>query len=144
MPRHAQTKDDWIANHVYGMTLLRQGDTRGALKALQIGSKKCPWSKQRRYFDCALAIAKLREQDFSHSITALGEPTSAFEKLILLHANGALGNLDEVRDLKEQLGDDCPPVFFTLRDSLVDHYLSGTPLLPVDDLFCVGGLLLAA
>ncbi len=134
------TRDDWVANHVYGMILLRKGDMDGAGRVFQSGVDSCTWSKERRYFVSGLAIVQIRRGNLSGAESLIRKPESAFEYILSFQVSSALGLRERSQEARDQLELNCPPVLVGLRDGLFqtdEDKLS-------DELFdrlCIGGLL---
>ena len=134
------TRDDWIANHVYGMVLLRKGDLDKAERVFQFGVDECTWSKERRYFVSGLAIIQIRNGNLNGAESLIRKPNSAFEHILSFQVNSALGNHDRSKESREHLELKCPPVLVGLRDNLFQINENKLP----DELFdqiCFGGLL---
>lgn len=148
MPRYATTKNDWIANHVYGMILLRSGRVQDAAKVFETGLNHCGWVKENKYFRNALAIAKIKAEEYASAVELVEEPETPVELILSIHANGLAGNAESAKDAYEKLKDACPPVFVGLRDDLVALHFEKqeNPKTHnrIYDELCVGALLFAA
>jgi tetratricopeptide (TPR) repeat protein len=148
LPNSAQTKDDWIATHVYGMITLRMGDIPKATEVFAQGNSNCPWAREQRYFRNALALAQLLMKDYEAALQLVEEVESPFERLLAFHAYGSLGNLSMARQLSDNLELNCPPVLRPLRSNLaafhLDQIISERISQRIETELCVGGLVVAA
>jgi len=118
----AQTRDEWVGQHVRGMILLRRGRLDLAIKLFEAGLARIPFAKERKYFENALAVTKLRMKKFDQAITHLGESPEPLKNLLRMHGFGGLRRLDQARQALQSLESDCPLSLVPLKNELAARY----------------------
>jgi tetratricopeptide (TPR) repeat protein len=126
------TAQDWIALHMRGMVLLRQGNSNGAIKIFRQGIERDPSPAQKDFFRTALAVAMLRNKQFQKAgevIAEIARPSLQMEVNILkLHAFGALKISNRAREAYNELAGHGSPQIRVLADELRLRYIErGTP-----------------
>ncbi|MGH9719502.1 MAG: tetratricopeptide repeat protein [Bryobacteraceae bacterium] len=118
-----RTVDDWVDYHLRGMIFLRKGEAQSAISILESGVRECPWHIQRSYFREALAIAKLRELEFSAAIDILDTEPAPVSQVLRIHAFGALGDTRKATTALQLISSNSTPALVLVRDELERRYL---------------------
>lgn len=93
------TIDDWIASHVRGMILLKRNLVDEAIAHFASGLKRVPFTRERVYFQNALAAGYLRKKEFTKASDVLGRPAEAISKVLLFHAFAASGETKQASNI---------------------------------------------
>ena len=95
------TQSDWIGYHIRGMILLRNDEIEKAISIFEEGIELNPWPGEREYFHTALAVARLRQDDYNLAIGALADiqvpELQVTANLLRVHAFGELRILDDAK-----------------------------------------------
>jgi tetratricopeptide (TPR) repeat protein len=116
------TREEWIAQHIRGMIFLRRGKLDLALKLFEVSVARIPFASERRYFENALAVAKLRMKKFDEAVKSLGQDREPLTNVLRMHAFGGMQRLGEARDILEKLESNCPRNLVRLKNELAARY----------------------
>ncbi len=93
------TVDEWVGYHIRGMILLRMGKLDDAIRIFEHGIQSNPRPASRDYFRTAMAVAKLRQRDYSSVCDLLDTvKTPALRNqtnVLRIHAFGGQGQFDQ-------------------------------------------------
>ena len=91
-----ETRDDWIAYHVRGMILLKSNKLDAAVVHFETGLNSIPFARQRKYFQNALAIARLRRGEYAKATETLISAEEPMAEILKIHAAGVVieGEID--------------------------------------------------
>jgi tetratricopeptide (TPR) repeat protein len=117
-----RTRDDWVASHIRGMILLRKSDVAAAIAHFEWARRTTPFSRERRYFERALAAARIRRGEFSKAVETLEEGQGALTNIIKLHAYAAEGRLEKARVALTEVVSDCPESLVELREEIAARF----------------------
>jgi tetratricopeptide (TPR) repeat protein len=98
-----QTIADWIEFHIRGMILMKQGEMDTAIKIFQRGIEENPWFASRTYFQRALALARIRRNEFPSAAEAIGEDSTLVSNVLRIHIFGGLGDVGRAVQAYEQV-----------------------------------------
>lgn len=118
----AQTREEWIAQHIRGMIHLRRGNNDLAIRLFENGIAKIPFAHERRYFEIALAVARLRMKKFDQAVDFLGKGSEPLTNVLRMHALAGLKRLDQAQDVLRGLETTCPQNLRKLKDELAARY----------------------
>lgn len=116
------TRDDWIAWHVRGMILLRTNDLDKAIKHFRDGGIQIPFARERRYFDSALAVARMRLGQFEGAVQALSDTEGVLPNILRFHAYAGAGNIDRAKATYIELSTRCSAQLVDLRDAIATRF----------------------
>jgi tetratricopeptide (TPR) repeat protein len=144
-----RTRDEWIGYHVRGMILLRTDRIEEAITHFTNGSVTIPYASERRYYENALVIARLRQREFELATKLVKHVSGSVGNILQLHAFGASGRAIQAKNAYARAQDYCPPRLVELRDELASRFrlISLAPKHDEGWLFekeCDAALLLAA
>ena len=124
LPTHApKTRDDWIAWHVRGMILLRKGELDGAIDHFEGGRVETPFAGERRYFDRALSVARMRKGEFAKAIEILDDAgASGLSNVLRLHAYAGMGSTPKAISTYQELSLRCPLGLVDLKDAIASRF----------------------
>jgi tetratricopeptide (TPR) repeat protein len=117
-----QTREEWVANHIRGMIYLRRGKPDLATELFERGLRQIPFAKERRYFENALAVARLKMKRFEQAIECLSDGQEPLTKVLRMHALAGLQLLTAARETFQLLESSCPPRLVPLRNELAARY----------------------
>jgi tetratricopeptide (TPR) repeat protein len=124
----AVTLQDWIANHIRGMILLRVGRKEEAGHIFRYGVRKCPWASARDYFRHAAAVSRIVQRQFKSARTILADVEThelpEISAILRLHVHGQLGNIAEAQLAANDLGTVRVARVARLRDELTRQFIS--------------------
>lgn len=127
--RRPATRDEWIAQHIRAMALLRLQRDDEALALLDAGAKECAFFDVRAYFSHALAIVALRGRQYLRA-AELVDATAAtpasmrtVTEVIRLHAHGAQGDRAQASRVASSIV--VPPAMADLMAELRSRYVDG-------------------
>jgi len=89
-----RTAEEWIASHVRGMILLKTNRLTEAIAHFENGLASVPYARNKKYFKNALAVAFLRQKEFSKASNVLPEATELVTNVLQLHAWAGEGKKD--------------------------------------------------
>ena len=118
----ALTRDEWVGEHIRGMIFLKRGALDSALKIFASGLAKIPFENQRKYFESALAVTKLRMKKFEQAAACLREDQEPLTNLLRMHALGGLKQVARAQEVFQNLESACPRKLIPLRDELAARY----------------------
>jgi tetratricopeptide (TPR) repeat protein len=118
------TRNDWIAWNIRGMILLRKGELDRAIAIFEEGRSKTPFARERRYFEGALSVARMRKGQFDQAAQSLAESPAGggLLKVLRLHAYAGKGDLPLARVSYAELSNRCPGQLIDLRDAIAARY----------------------
>jgi tetratricopeptide (TPR) repeat protein len=116
------TEDDWIAWHIRGMILLRKNELDRAISFFEDGRKATPFARERRYFDSALSVAKMRKGEFDQAIQSLRDTVGGLSNILRFHAYAGTGNLERARLSYGELTTRCPAQLIDLREAIAGRF----------------------
>jgi len=121
------TEAGWVGYHIRGMALLRCGRVDDAVRVFEEGVLKNPWLEDRDYFRTGLALARLRQREFSAAARVLDDVRAhTLEvpvKLLRIHARGGEGDCEKAEQAYRGLPSQCPADVRELRDELHRRYV---------------------
>jgi tetratricopeptide (TPR) repeat protein len=117
-----ETRDDWIAYHVRGMILLKSNKLDAAVVHFETGLNSIPFARQRKYFQNALAIARLRRGEYAKATETLISAEEPMAEILKIHAFGELRQSDLAKRSLARLELVCPVTLIPLRDELAARY----------------------
>jgi tetratricopeptide (TPR) repeat protein len=117
-----ETRDDWIAWHIRGMILLRTNDLERAIEHFRDGAIQVPFARERRYFDGALALARMRKGQFGGAVQALVDAGGGLSNILRLHAYAGAGNIDRAKASYIELSSRCPEQLIDLREAIATRF----------------------
>lgn len=109
-------------NIIRGAIFLRRGRLDLAIKLFETSLVKIPFALERRYFENALAVAKLRMKEFDQAIVHLRKRTEPLSTVLRMHALGALEKLDQAREALNEVQSVCPKNLIPLKNELAARY----------------------
>ncbi len=147
--RSPETRDDWIGHHVVGMMLLKKGDVEAAVNHFTIGQMENPFAQERKYYERALATAKLKLADFVGASKLIDKSHDHVAEVLQIHAYGAQGNLEKASNAYAKARHANHPQLVDLREELAERFLREGHQGAHDDAWlfeqeCNSALLLAA
>ncbi|HVR99177.1 MAG TPA: tetratricopeptide repeat protein, partial [Thermoanaerobaculia bacterium] len=125
------TDQDWIAYHIRGMVLLRMGKTEEAATVFRKGVNLSPHVDQQDYFRTGLALARLKQRDYTKAVEALdyiettGADLEASANLLRLHALGSLGKRSRAVEAYQQVQAAGRPELRDVGEELRRRYIDG-------------------
>ena len=121
------TYGEWVSYHIRGIGYMRSGKLQRAARMFEWGVSEIPWATERQYFKTALASLRLRQRRFEESVALVQEVTSpsvkAVAQVLAMHAQGELGNAEEVERAYRAIPDSSAPIIISLRDYLAARFL---------------------
>jgi tetratricopeptide (TPR) repeat protein len=117
-----ETREDWISYHIRGMILLKKDMLSPAIRHLKKGLELIPFADQRKYFQNALAIATLRQDQYYEATQYIGGSRESITDALRIHAFGGLKRLDQASQAYTRLLQVCPPNLVPLRNELAAKY----------------------
>lgn len=120
--RPPASRDDWIGWHIRGMILFRRERFDEAIAHFEFGSNQTPFAREKRYFDGALSVARMRKGNFIEAVHALEGAGGGISNVLRFHAVAGAGNLDRARDHYQELAVRCPSQLIELRDAIAARY----------------------
>lgn len=119
--KQPSTEDEWIAYHVRGMAMLRQGKIENAINHFTAGALQTPFAKELKYMNSALAIAKIMNGKYDEAIQANPLSNSPITNVIYLHALAGSGRTSEARSLYNKISSSDAEMN-NLRDEIAAHF----------------------
>jgi tetratricopeptide (TPR) repeat protein len=116
------SRDDWIAWHVRGMILVRQERFDEAIKHFEFGAKNTPFVRERRYFDRAMSVAKMRKGKFKEAVEVLEGSGGGISNVLRFHALAGAGDTDRANRYFVELATKCPSQLIELRDAIAARF----------------------
>ena len=116
------TRDDWIAWHIRGMILLRKKELDRAISFFEEGRNKVPFIRERRYFDGALSVARMRKGQFEKALQSIREFSGGLSNVLKLHAYAANGDLQLAQIAYSELSNRCPAQLIDLREAIAGRF----------------------
>jgi tetratricopeptide (TPR) repeat protein len=117
-----ETRSEWIAWHIRGMILLRSNELEKAIQHFREGSAKTPFARERRYFDGALSLAKMRQGQFGEAIEALKDAGGGLANVLRLHAYAGMGSVYKAHALYKELSGQCPARLIDLKEAIAIRF----------------------
>ena len=121
------TLQDWIGYHIRGMILLRMDNLDEAIGIFEEGVRSNPFLADRDYFCTALAVARLRQEQYEAASKALADVVAprfqTIADLLRVHALGGMGKREEANRAFERLPDKTTPLIGEVRDELRCRYI---------------------
>ena len=117
------TFQDWVAFHIRGMVLLKQGDLDTAIEIFERGTRENPWITDRKYFRTALAVARLRQKEYQEAVQVIGDEPTPVCQVLRIHAFGGLGDIEKAKNAFDRVKDSRLPKVVSLRDELAARYV---------------------
>jgi tetratricopeptide (TPR) repeat protein len=90
--RPPATRNDWIAYHIRGMILLSQNELDRAIKFFEEGSRATPFAREKRYFQGALSVARMRKGEFEEAARSLQDTGGELGRVLRFHAYAGMGD----------------------------------------------------
>lgn len=116
-----RTRNDWVAVHIRGMVLLKSGKTKEAEELFRNSWNNVPFASQRPYFASALAIVRLRQQEYAAALDMLEGRKDYASNILYLHSYAGLKRMGEAEKVYTTLKDNCPHDVIPLREELAAH-----------------------
>jgi tetratricopeptide (TPR) repeat protein len=117
------TRDDWIAWHIRGMALIKSGEIDRGIEHLENGRIQTPFAREKRYFERALGVARMRKGDFDKAVEVLKAVGGlGLSNILRLHAFAGKGKLAEARITYKELSARCPQQLIELKDAIASRY----------------------
>jgi tetratricopeptide (TPR) repeat protein len=144
------TYAEWVSYHIRAMGYMRSGKLERAARMLEWGVSEIPWAAEGQYFKTALASLRLRQGRFEDTVTlaeAITNPSvKPVAQVLAMHAQGRLGNAEEVERTYRAIPDSSAPIVISLRNHLASQFLSHSSWKPEQEVFTqeCDSLLLAA
>jgi len=118
-----RTRNDWIAEHIRGMILMKQGDLDAAVHVFERGIRESPWRHSIPYFRGALSVALLRRKEFRKAVEAIANEDAPAPNILRLHAFGELAEIAEARKALARVEGSRLPRVIVLREELAARYV---------------------
>jgi len=129
---HPRSKDDWIDYHIIAMSYLKEGDIEEAIGRLTYGLDSVPWPAKKSYFANALAVAKIRKQEFAEVPKILLTNVADVDFLqrqtrlaLVAHSQAALGMKDEAEKIFAEIEGATNPRVIDLKEAISRRYRLG-------------------
>ncbi|MCG6553121.1 MAG: hypothetical protein L7F77_12415, partial [Candidatus Magnetominusculus sp. LBB02] len=128
---YPQSKEDWINYHISAMYYLKTGDITKAIKRLEYGYENVPFSNSRKYFEGALAFARIQNKEYDKAEKVLRCAIAVITvaamnpKCLILLIHSQLERPDKRQEAIKHLAilqDAKNPIIITLRDNLWKMY----------------------
>jgi tetratricopeptide (TPR) repeat protein len=117
------TRDDWVSWHVRGMAFVRGGEIDRGIEHLEKGRAQTPFARERRYFERALSVARMRKGEFAKALEVLQQVGGlGLSNILRLHAYAGAGNLTDARKTYRELSLGCPAELIDLKDAIAARY----------------------
>lgn len=117
-----QTHDEWVGLHIRGMVHLKRKKFDQAIRLFEEGLTRTPFAEERQYFQCALAVAKLRMKKFDQAVSHLSEVSDPLTNVLRMHALAGLQKIDLAQRAFRDLQSGCPGNLVSLRDEVAARY----------------------
>lgn len=132
-----RNKTEWVSLHIYGMALLKAGQTTESISLFETALGNVPFASQKPYFSNALALAYLRKQDYETAAKLADRQGDAITQVITLHTAAATNDVARAEFALNSLQNDCPENIVSLRDELAAQFklIEGTPYRDADWIF---------
>jgi tetratricopeptide (TPR) repeat protein len=116
------TANDWVGWHIRGMVMLRKNALDDAVEFLEEAHKTIPFAREKRYFDGALGIARLRQSKFEQAALALVDSAGGLSNVLRFHAHAGMGNVARAQTLYGELKNRCPAQIIDIRDAIAGRF----------------------
>ena len=112
LPRsRPKTLNEWIANHVRGMILMKTNRLDEAIAHFSSGLEKVPFYSEKKYFCNALAVAYLKRKEFNTATAVLSDSSGTVSNVLRFHALAATGRKESANNIMETVqGSGLAPV----------------------------------
>jgi tetratricopeptide (TPR) repeat protein len=118
------TRDDWIAWHIRGMAFVKGGELDRGIEYLEKGRAQTPFARERRYFERALSVARMRKGEFDKALEVLQQVGGlGLSNILRLHAYAGAGKMmGAARSTYRALSLKCPAELIDLKDAIAARY----------------------
>lgn len=111
-------KSDWIAHHIRGMILLKTNRVEEAITHFTRGLLTVPFFEEKRYYENALALAKVMKADFEVATKYAANGVGTIAKILEFHCFGEIGQKEKAKAVFRDLEDVNAPIVAAVRDEL--------------------------
>lgn len=98
-----RTLDEWIANHVRGMILLKRDRAQEAIDHFSYGLRTVPFFQERAFFENALAVAYIKLEKFERASQVLSGRSRPVSNVLLMHAYAGRGDEKRALDIYQRI-----------------------------------------
>jgi tetratricopeptide (TPR) repeat protein len=116
------SRDDWVAWHIRGMMFVRQERFDRAIEHLEFGAQNTPFAREKRYFNRALSVAKIRKGRFAEAFEVLEGGGGGISNVLRFHALAGAGDRNGASSYFAELAAKCPSELIELKDAIAARF----------------------
>jgi hypothetical protein len=104
------------------MILIRTNHLDEAIEHFSDGAIRVPFARERKYFEGALALARMRKGQFGGAVQALADSGGGLSNILRFHAYAGAGNLERAKTYYIELSSRCPGQLIDLREAIATRF----------------------
>jgi tetratricopeptide (TPR) repeat protein len=122
------TRNEWIAYHIRGMILLQRNQLDAAIRFFGEGGRATPFAREKRYFDGALSVARMRKGQFKEAAISLRDTGGGLSRVLRFHAYAGMGNRELAVGYYDELVIRCPTQLLDLKEAIAGRFGITSPM----------------